>query len=104
MKTCPHCAEQVQDAAVVCKHCGRDIGTARAEGAQQTPTGSKEPSTASDRRNRVLGTSWDRCCGRNHRDRSAPFQQHDSLWGTRLFHAIRARAHCNYRINRRQSS
>ena len=29
MKTCPHCAEtDLQDAAIVCKHCHRDIPTA----------------------------------------------------------------------------
>jgi hypothetical protein len=27
MRTCPFCAEAIQDAAIVCKHCQRDIVT-----------------------------------------------------------------------------
>jgi hypothetical protein len=41
MKKCPFCAEEIQDEAVVCKHCGRDIPD-----GDQPDMGPAEPATA----------------------------------------------------------
>jgi hypothetical protein len=37
MKTCPFCAEEIRDAAVVCKHCKRDLVASPAPTSGPTP-------------------------------------------------------------------
>jgi hypothetical protein len=43
MRACPFCAEQIQDAAVLCRFCGRDVPSANAQRSTATAPKARLP-------------------------------------------------------------
>lgn len=81
MKTCPFCAEEIQDAAIVCRHCQRNL--AETGGDRAAPT-----AKSADERRTILGRQIERLAAPNMRVESRSDFQAVLVYGEKVNHLL----------------